>query len=100
MTGGSGSVFRDLLVADQRRRRALAQLLPTKAIPPGPVDGLASAIVVVTGSTGTPHLRGELVLTDAKVTLPGMLEKPTWRPCDHLVRRRRASGQNRDADTR
>jgi uncharacterized protein involved in outer membrane biogenesis len=80
MTGGTGSVFRDLLVQINGDAAHLAQLLPAKAIPPGTVDGLASAAVVFTGSTGAPHLRGELVLTDAKVTLPGMLEKPPGAP--------------------
>lgn len=77
ITGGAGSVFRDLLVQINGDAVHLSQLLPAKAIPPGTVEGLASGAVVLTGPTGAPHLRGELVLNEAKVTLPGMLEKPT-----------------------
>ena len=80
MTGGAGSVFRDLLVQISGDALHLSQLLPAKAIPPGTIEGLASGAVLFTGPTGAPHLRGELVLTEAKVTLPGMLEKPTGAP--------------------
>ena len=32
--------------------------------------------MVLTGPTLSPHLRGEVVLTESKVTLPGLIEKP------------------------
>ncbi|HKE61158.1 MAG TPA: AsmA-like C-terminal domain-containing protein, partial [Nitrospira sp.] len=80
MTGGTGSVFRDLLVQINGDALHLSQLLPAKAIPPRTIEGMASGAVLLTGPTGTPHLRGELVLTDAKVTLPGMVEKPAGAP--------------------
>lgn len=80
MTGGTGSVFRDLLVQISGDALHLSQLLPAKTIPPKTIEGLASGAVVFTGSTVAPHLRGELVLTDAKLTLPGMLEKPSGAP--------------------
>ena len=80
MTGGTGSVFRDLLVQINGDALHLSQLLPAKAIPPRTIEGMASGAVLLTGPTGAPHLRGELVLTDAKVTLPGMVEKPTGAP--------------------
>ena len=77
ITGGTGSVFRDLAVRVTGDAVHMAQLLPTKALPPGTVEGLASTIVVVTGPTATPHLRGEVGLTESRVTIPSVLEKPT-----------------------
>ena len=80
ITGGTGSMFRDLLVQINGDALHMSQLLPAKAIPPKTIEGLASGAVLFTGPTGAPHLRGELVLTESKVTLPGMLEKPIGAP--------------------
>ncbi len=80
ITGGTGSIFRDLAVRISGDAAHMANLLPAKAIPPGTIEGMASTIVVVTGAAGAPHLRGELALTDSKVTLPGVMEKPTGAP--------------------
>ncbi|HEX6950515.1 MAG TPA: AsmA-like C-terminal region-containing protein, partial [Nitrospira sp.] len=80
ITGGSGSVFKDLAVRVSGDAIHMSQLLPAKSLPQGVVEGLASAIVVVTGATATPHLRGEVELTEARVTLPSILEKPTGAP--------------------
>ena len=77
ITGGSGSVFRDLAVRVTGDAVHMVQLLPTKDLPQGTVEGMASAIVVVTGPTRTPHLRGEVGLTESRVTIPSVLEKPT-----------------------
>jgi hypothetical protein len=54
----------------------MAKLLYSKAIPAGMIDGLANGAVVLTGPTLSPHIRGEVVLTESKVTLPGLVEKP------------------------
>jgi uncharacterized protein involved in outer membrane biogenesis len=80
ITGGSGSVFKDLAVRISGDAIHMSQLLPAKSLPQGVVEGLASAIVVVTGATTAPHLRGEVELTEARVTLPSILEKPTGAP--------------------
>jgi hypothetical protein len=40
------------------------------------IDGLVNGAVVLTGPTVSPHIRGEVVLTESKVTLPGLAEKP------------------------
>jgi len=77
ITGGTGSVFKDLAVRISGDAIHMSQLLPAKSLPQGVVEGLASAIVVVTGATAAPHLRGEVDLTEARVTLPSILEKPT-----------------------
>jgi len=51
-------------------------LLPSKAISAGVIDGLVNGAVVLTGPTVSPHIRGEVVLTESKVTFPGLVEKP------------------------
>ena len=80
ITGGSGSLFRDLAVRVTGDAVHMTQLLPTQALPQGTIEGLASAIVVVTGATGKPHLRGEVGLTESRVTIPNVLEKPIGAP--------------------
>jgi uncharacterized protein involved in outer membrane biogenesis len=80
ITGGSGSVFRDLAVRVTGDATHMAQLLPAKPVPRGAIEGLASTIVVLTGPTGAPHLRGEVGLTESRVTIPSVLEKPTGAP--------------------
>ena len=80
ITGGSGSGFRDLAVRVSGDAAHMTELLPTKALPQGAIEGLASAIVVVTGATSTPHLRGEVGLTESRVTIPNVLEKPIGAP--------------------
>jgi uncharacterized protein involved in outer membrane biogenesis len=77
ITGGSGSTFQDLLIRVKGDAGHMAKLLPSKAISAGVIEGLVSGTVVLTGSTVSPHIRGEVVLTEAKVTLPGLVEKPT-----------------------
>lgn len=76
MTGGTSSVFQDFLIRISGDAVHMSQLVPGKAVPAGMIEGLATGLVALSGSTGSPHLRGELGLTDAKVTLPGMVEKP------------------------
>lgn len=77
MTGGATSVFQDFLVRVSGDALHISQLLPGKTVPAGMIEGLATGLVALSGSTGAPHLRGELGLTDARVTLPGLVEKPT-----------------------
>lgn len=80
ITGGTGSIFRDLAVRISGDAAHMANLVPAKAIPPGTMEGMASTIVVMTGASGAPHLRGELALTDSKLSFPGIMEKPTGAP--------------------
>jgi uncharacterized protein involved in outer membrane biogenesis len=80
ITGGTGSVFQDLAVRITGDATHMSQLLPTQSLPQGTIEGLASALVVVTGATGAPHLRGEIGLTESKVTIPSVVEKPTGAP--------------------
>jgi uncharacterized protein involved in outer membrane biogenesis len=76
ITGGSGSVFQDFLIRVKGDANHMAGLLPSKAIPAGMIDGMVNGAVVVTGPTLSPHIRGEVILTESKVTLPGLVEKP------------------------
>jgi uncharacterized protein involved in outer membrane biogenesis len=76
ITGGSGSAFKDFLIRGKGDADHMARLVPSRAIPAGTFEGLANGAVVLTGPTLSPHLRGEVVLTESKVTLPGLIEKP------------------------
>jgi AsmA-like C-terminal region len=76
ITGGNGSAFKDLLIRGKGDADHMARLVPSHAIPAGTFEGLANGAVVLTGPTLSPHLRGEVVLTESKVTLPGLIEKP------------------------
>ena len=76
ITGGSGSSFQDFLIRVNGDAGHMARLLSSKAIPAGMIDGLANGAVVLNGPTLSPHIRGEVVLNESKVTLPGLVEKP------------------------
>ena len=76
ITGGSGSTFQDFLVRVNGDADHMVKLLPSKAIPAGMIEGLVNGAVVLTGPTLSPHIRGEVVLTESKVTFPGLVEKP------------------------
>ena len=76
ITGGSGSVFQDFLIRVKGDAGHMAKLLPPHAIPAGAIDGLVNGAVVLTGPTLSPHVRGEVELTESVVSLPGLVEKP------------------------
>jgi hypothetical protein len=80
ITGGTGSLFRDFAVRVSGDATHMVQLLPSKPLPQGVIEGLASALVVITGPTSSPHLRGEVGLTESRVTVPSVLEKPPGAP--------------------
>ena len=80
ITGGSGSTFQDFLIRVNGDAGHMAKLLPSNAIPAGTIDGLVNGAVVLTGPTLSPSVRGEVVLTESKVTLPGLVEKPIGAP--------------------
>ena len=76
ITGGSGSTFQDFLIRVKGDAEHMAKLLPSKAISAGVIQGLLNGAVVLTGPTVSPHIRGEVVLTESTVTLQGLVEKP------------------------
>ena len=76
ITGGSGSTFQDFLIRIKGDAEHMVRLLPSQAISTGVLDGLVNGAVVLTGPTLSPRVRGEVVLTESKVTLPNLIEKP------------------------
>jgi uncharacterized protein involved in outer membrane biogenesis len=80
ISGGTASAFRDLLVRISGDAIHMSQLLPAAIRTPGMFEGIATGIIAFSGLTDAPHLRGELVLNESKVTLPGIVEKPTGAP--------------------
>jgi uncharacterized protein involved in outer membrane biogenesis len=76
ITGGSDSAFQDFLIRSKGDADHMVKLVPSHAIPAGTFEGVVNGAVVLTGPTLSPHLRGEVVLTESKVTLPGLIEKP------------------------
>jgi hypothetical protein len=76
ITGGSSSTFQDFLIRVNGDAAHMAKLLPSQAIPAGMIEGLVNGAVVLTGPTLTPHLRGEVVLTESKMMLHDLVDKP------------------------
>ncbi len=76
ITEGRESAFQDFLIRITGDAHHMTKLLPSQAVPAGMIEGLVNGAVVLTGPTLSPHIRGEVVLTESKVTLPGLAEKP------------------------
>jgi hypothetical protein len=76
ISGGSSSTFQDFLVRVAGDAGHMVKLLPSNASVGGVIDGTVNGAVVLTGPTLSPRMRGEVVLTESKVTLPGLAEKP------------------------
>jgi uncharacterized protein involved in outer membrane biogenesis len=76
ITGGKNSAFQDFLVRVNGDADHMVKMLPSQGVSTGVVEGLVNGAVVLTGPTLSPHIRGEVVLTESKVTLPGLIEKP------------------------
>lgn len=80
ITGGTSSAFQDFLVRVRGDAAHIVQWFPARTLPHDAVQGMLSTTVALTGPTSTPHLRGDLVLTEARVTIPGLAEKPADAP--------------------
>jgi len=76
ITGGSDSAFQDFLIRVKGDAGQMAKFVPSRAIPPGAIEGLVNGAVVLTGPTLSPHVRGEVELTESVVSFPGLVEKP------------------------
>jgi uncharacterized protein involved in outer membrane biogenesis len=76
ITGGKNSAFQDFLVRVNGDADHMVKMLPSQGVSTGVVEGFVNGAVVLTGPTLSPHMRGEVVLTESKVTLPGLVEKP------------------------
>ena len=75
MAEGRIRVFQDFSV---RMQGAAEQIMRMAAdtVPAGAFEGRAVATLALSGQTAAPHLRGAVVLDDAKVLFPGLGEKP------------------------
>ncbi|MFO0706638.1 MAG: AsmA-like C-terminal domain-containing protein [Nitrospira sp.] len=80
VTGGPSSAFQDFVIRANGDAAHMAQFVPARTIPAGMFEGLLSAAVQLTGSTATPHVRGNVVLTESKVVVPNAIEKPVGAP--------------------
>jgi hypothetical protein len=79
MTGGDTSLFQDFSVHARGEAAHMARLVFTPP-PPGAVAGIVGAVVTLSGSIATPHLRGAVVLDESKFIAPGLGEKPIGAP--------------------
>lgn len=80
MTGGDTSLFQDFSVRVRGDAAHMVRLVSVAAVPPGSFEGIVGAAVTLSGSTATPHLRGDVVLDESKIVLPGLGEKPIGAP--------------------
>jgi len=80
ISGGPESQFQEFIIRANGDAGHIARLVPSKAIPAGMFEGLLSGAVQLSGATTSPHVRGNLVLTDTKVVVPNVLEKPVGAP--------------------
>lgn len=76
ITGGRSSTFQDFLIRVKGDAGHMTKLMSLQAIPAGAIEGVINGAVVLTGPTISPQLRGDVVLTESKITLPGLVEKP------------------------
>ena len=76
ITGGSDSVFQDFLIRVKGDAGHMAKLLLSHNVSAETFEGLMNGAVVFNGPTRSPKLRGEVILTESKVTLPDLIEKP------------------------
>ena len=80
LSGGAASVFQEFVIRANGDAGHIVRFVPSKAIPVGMFEGLLSGAVQLSGATTAPHVRGNLVLTDAKVVVPNAIEKPVGAP--------------------
>jgi hypothetical protein len=80
MTGGPAGSFQDFVVRARGDAAQLSRFVPAASIPAGTFEGLLSTAVLLTGPTAAPHVRGSLVLDEAKAAWPGLVEKPIGAP--------------------
>lgn len=80
ISGESESQFQEFIVRANGDAGHLLRLVPSKAVPVEMLEGLLSGAVQLSGATTSPHVRGNLVLTDSKVVVPHVIEKPVGAP--------------------
>lgn len=75
ITGGSTSQFQDVFIRTRGDAAQLARLFRSSAIERGMLEGTLSSTTTLSGLTTRPHVRGSIVLDEAKVLL-GVIDKP------------------------
>lgn len=80
VTGGTPGGFQDFVVRVRGDAGHISRFVPGLSIPPGTFEGILGAAVALTGSTATPHLRGNVVLDESKIALGEFGEKPVGAP--------------------
>lgn len=80
ITGGTTSAFQDFLIRIRGDAAQMSHWFPAYAMSKDVVQGIVSATLTLSGSTATPHLRGDLVLTEARMAIPDLSEKPAGAP--------------------
>jgi len=80
IAGGKLSTFQGFTVRARTDASQLVQLLPTGPPLESVLQGTIGVAAVLTGPTSAPQIQGELGLTDAKLVLPGIGEKPAGAP--------------------
>lgn len=80
MTGGPESQFKDFVLRAQGEAGQFVRYIPVGFIPQGSFGGMLSTAVALSGSTAAPHLRGVVVLDEAKVSISSYVDKPVGAP--------------------
>jgi hypothetical protein len=80
ITGGPTSVFQDFLAHVKGDASEVRRFLPEGTLASETVQGSVSSTVAVSGPTNSPHLRGDVLLTDSRVVIAGVVEKPSGTP--------------------
>ncbi len=78
--GGANSLFQDFVVRTRGSAAHLRQLVAPGSFPDDLLSGILSTRLILSGPTTTPHLRGDITLNDAKLTLPTIGEKAPGAP--------------------
>jgi len=80
ISGGTPSVFQDFVIRAKGSASQLRQMVSAGTFPDDLLYGMVNAKVQLSGPSGTPHLRGEIGLNEAKLVLPMVGEKPLGSP--------------------
>jgi hypothetical protein len=78
--GGANSLFQDFVVRTRGQASHLRQLMSSANFPDDLVSGIIASRFIFSGLTAAPHLRGDIVLNEAKLTLPNIGEKAPGTP--------------------
>lgn len=79
LTGGTAGQFQDFTIRASGGAGQLGRFARSTAIPHGMLEGGFSTAVSLSGQTGKPHIRGSVVLDQAKLVV-GSVEKPAGAP--------------------